>query len=99
MINCASRESDSSGLNRATKEASVVQYIDMLRRFAWMVLLPLVCAAAPKPADWVPVRWPWADVKSLELLADSPVNCLLLKDYPAEFVAAAGSRIWSRWRF
>jgi hypothetical protein len=57
-----------------------------------MVFLPLVCVAAPKPADWVPARWPWADVKSLDLLADSPVNCLLLRDYPAEFVTAAAGR-------
>src|SRR5262245_61586180 len=69
----------------APERRRVVQYIDM-RPFACMVLLPLVCAAVPKPADWVPVRWPWTDVPSLELLAGSPVNCLLLKDSPAEFV-------------
>lgn len=60
----------------------------------WALVLGLLPAAwtAPKPADWVPVRWPWADARSLELLAGSPVNCLLLRAYSAEFVAAANSR-------
>jgi hypothetical protein len=55
-------------------------------------LVSLACAAAARPADWVPARWPWADVKSLELLADSPVNCLLLPSYDAAFVSAAAKR-------
>ena len=55
-------------------------------------LLPLVCAAAPKPAAWVPVRWPWTDAASLDLLAGSPVNCLLLENYTQEFAAAAAAR-------
>jgi hypothetical protein len=56
------------------------------------LLLPLAHAAAPKPADWVPVRWPWSDPQSLELLAGGPVNCLLLRQYPAELIAAAEAR-------
>jgi hypothetical protein len=64
----------------------------MVRWLAWIGLLPLVCAAAPAPADWVPVRWPWADAKSLELLAGSPVNCLLINEVSADFVAAANDR-------
>ena len=48
-----------------------------------------LCAAAPPPSAWVPMRWPWTDTRSLELLADTPVNCLLLKTYTPEFVAAA----------
>ena len=55
-------------------------------------LLPLLCASVPQPSDWVPARWPWSEAKSLELLADSPVNCLLLKTYSADFVAAAAKR-------
>lgn len=55
-------------------------------------LFPLVCTAAPKPAAWVPVRWPWTDVASLDLLAGSPVNCLLLENYTPEFTAAAEAR-------
>jgi hypothetical protein len=59
---------------------------------AALFFLSLAWSAAPKPADWVPVRWPWQDAKSLELLSGTPVNCLLLKSYPAEFVAAAAGR-------
>jgi len=54
--------------------------------------LPLAYAAAPRPADWVPARWPWADASSLDLLAASPVNCLLLRRYPPDLVAAAAAR-------
>lgn len=59
---------------------------------ATLFLLPLAWSAAPKPEDWVPARWPWHDAPSLELLSGSPVNCLLLKSYPAEFVTAAAGR-------
>src|ERR1019366_566168 len=55
-------------------------------------LVPLLCAAAPPPAAWVPVRWPWADAQSLELLVGTPVNCLLLKAPTPELVAAAQAR-------
>src|ERR1035437_9876571 len=61
----------------------------------WAALLSfatLLCASAPQPSDWVPARWPWSDAKSLELLADSPINCLLLKTYSADLVAAAAKR-------
>ncbi len=54
--------------------------------------VPLLCASIPQPADWVPARWQWTDVKSLDLLADSPVNCLLLKSYPADFIEASSGR-------
>jgi hypothetical protein len=40
----------------------------------------------------VPARWPWTDRESLDLLAGSPVNCLLLRAYPAELIAAANAR-------
>src|ERR1035438_3533292 len=39
------------------------------RWVAALGLASLLCAAAPPPAAWVPVRWPWADTQSLELLA------------------------------
>src|SRR6478752_1586172 len=65
----------------------------MRRRWVLAVcILPPVCLAAPKPADWVPVRWPWADVRSLDLLQGSPVNCLLLREFPAELVSRAAER-------
>jgi hypothetical protein len=55
-------------------------------------VLPALCAAAPKPADWVPVRWPWTETRSLDLLAGTPVNCLLLRGATPEFMAAAAAR-------
>jgi hypothetical protein len=62
----------------------------------WAVALcflqPLAYASAPKPADWVPARWPWADPQSLELLTGSPVNCLLLRQYSTDLIAAAAGR-------
>jgi hypothetical protein len=66
-----------------------------MRTVRWAVVLgclPLLCASVPQPSDWVPVRWPWADAQSLELLAGSPVNCLLLKTYPPDLVSAAASQ-------
>src|SRR5262245_30368634 len=66
----------------------------MRMRWAAMLfgLLPAVCSAVLKPADWVPVRWPWADERSLELLAGTPINCLLLRTPSAGFAAAAAAR-------
>ena len=55
-------------------------------------LIPVLHAAIPAPADWVPARWPWADTKSLDLLDGSPVNCLILKSPSADFITAAKSR-------
>jgi hypothetical protein len=66
-----------------------------MRAGRWMAVLgfvPLLCATAPPPAAWVPVRWPWSDASSLELLTGTPVNCLLLKTYTPEFIAAAQAR-------
>ncbi len=62
------------------------------RWVAVLSLVPFLCAAAPAPSAWVPVRWPWADTRSLELLAGTPVNCLLLKSPAPELVAAARAR-------
>src|SRR5262249_41355689 len=64
-------------------------------RMRWalsLFYLPLACAAIPKPSDWVPARWPWADAQSLDLLSESPVNCLLLNQYSPELISAAASR-------
>ncbi|HWB86255.1 MAG TPA: hypothetical protein VG675_19075 [Bryobacteraceae bacterium] len=57
-----------------------------------LLFIPLMCIAAPRPADWVPARWPWQGAKSLELLTSSPVNCLLLQSYSPEFLSAAAAR-------
>ena len=62
------------------------------RWVAVMGLVPWLCAAVPPPAAWVPVRWPWGDTRSLELLTGTPVNCLLLKSPTPELVAAAQAR-------
>lgn len=71
-----------------------------------MVLGPLLVliaglgwAAAPqdRPAavaplvDWTPARWTSQDPKSLELLAGTPVNCLLLENPAPQFAAAASA--------
>src|SRR5450755_4436218 len=40
----------------------------------------LLCSihALAAPSQWVPMRWPWSDAQSLDLLAKSPINTLLL---------------------
>ena len=63
-----------------------------LRWGAVLGFLPLLQAAAPQPADWVPMRWPWSDPASLELLSGTPINCLLLKTALPDFVQAAAAR-------
>ncbi len=62
------------------------------RWVAAMGCVPFLCAAVPQPSAWVPVRWPWADTRSLDLLAGTRVNCLLVKSPSAEFVAAVQAR-------
>jgi hypothetical protein len=56
-----------------------------------MLLALLLIAAAP---DWVPARWQSSDPKSLELIAQTPINCLLLEkaNWSADFAKAATSR-------
>jgi hypothetical protein len=51
--------------------------------------LASLLSAAPAPSEWVPVRWPFSDPQSLELLANTPVNCILLKNWPADLLSAA----------
>lgn len=55
-----------------------------------MIFAFLVLAAM---TDLVPARWDSAEVRSLELLRDTPVNCVLLEEarWSAEFVRAAGA--------
>ena len=45
-------------------------------------------------ADWVPVRWMSNDPKSLDLVKDTPINCLLLErpDWSAPFAEEAAKR-------
>ena len=50
------------------------------------------------PTDWVPARWHWLETKTLELIAGTPVNCLLVdwdplqKAQAAAFAGAAAER-------
>ncbi len=64
----------------------------MLRAAVLAGFLPLVCAAIPKPADWVPVRWPWMDAASLDLLQGTAVNCVLVRHPEPAFTQAATAR-------
>ena len=56
-----------------------------------MLAAALVLAMYP---DWVPARWSSADPKSLDLLANTPINCLWLErpQWSAEFAAEAAKR-------
>jgi len=56
-----------------------------------MLLAFLLIAAM---ADWVPARWNSADPELLALLADTPVNCLLLErdSWSKELVGSAAKR-------
>ena len=53
-----------------------------------MLVLLLAVAALP---NWVPARWHSSDPRSLDLLAQTPINCLLLErgDWSAAFAKAA----------
>ena len=56
-----------------------------------MVILFLPVFAQAEPAAWVPARWPWSDAASLELLRDTPVNCLLVKSWDGAFLREAAA--------
>lgn len=45
-------------------------------------------------ADWTPMRWPSSDPATLELLRDSPVNCLLIEQplWSSNFARTAAGR-------
>jgi len=56
-----------------------------------MLFALLLMAAAP---DWVPARWNSSDPKSLDLLAQTPINCILLEstDWSESIAKAAAGR-------
>jgi hypothetical protein len=54
-----------------------------------MLLALLLLASAP---DWVPARWKSGDPKSLELIAQTPINCLLVER--SNWAAAFNKRDW-----
>jgi len=49
-----------------------------MRKPGVLLLFLFSLRAFASPSEWVPMRWPWSDAQSLELLAKSPINTLLL---------------------
>lgn len=62
------------------------------RLAALCALIPVVCAAVPAPADWVPARWSFSGPESLELLDGTAINCLLAPHFSSSFLTAAAAR-------
>jgi hypothetical protein len=60
-----------------------------MRKLDLAAFLLISLRALAAPSDWVPMRWPWSDVQSLDLLAKSPVNTILVP--PASPLAAAAT--------
>ena len=58
------------------------------------MMLAVLLAATVSVADWVPARWTSNEPKTLDLVAETPVNCLLLEQaqWSAAFADQAGSR-------
>ncbi len=56
------------------------------------MLLAFLLAAGV--SGWVPARWHSTETKSLDLIAETPINCLLMEqsDWSPEFLAAAAAR-------
>lgn len=56
--------------------------------------MPLALAVLALLPQWVPARWHSSDPKTLQLLAGTPINCLLLNapEWKPAFVAAARAR-------
>jgi hypothetical protein len=52
----------------------------------------LAIAVAVEAAAWVPARWNTSDPKSLELLRDTPINCLLMERPDPGFVKQAAQQ-------
>ena len=61
-------------------------------RWVAAVLLAVPLGASGPPSSWVPARWYWTDPASLDLLRDTPVNCLLMRSWTPAFAAAAAGR-------
>ncbi len=63
-------------------------------RAAWVAIVAVAptFAAAAAPRDLVPMRWPWADAKPLDLLKDTPVNCVLLEPESGAVARAAAAQ-------
>lgn len=65
----------------------------MLRIARWAAALAVVpLFASVPPASWVPARWNGTNPKTLDLLSNTPINCLLLNAYTPEFAGRAAER-------
>src|SRR5579864_5305301 len=49
-----------------------------MRKLGIAALLVFSFRAFATPSDWVPMRCPWSDAQSLELVGKSPINTILL---------------------
>src|SRR5215813_379886 len=61
-----------------------------MRKLGLAVVFLSTLHAAVTPSAWVPMRWPWSDAQSLELLAKSPINTVLLP--PSSPLAATATQ-------
>jgi hypothetical protein len=61
-----------------------------MRPLILSLLAPIACFASIPPADLVPVRWTNSDPRSLDLVAGTAVNCLLV-DWKADGAQAFSS--------
>src|SRR5579859_8122150 len=60
-----------------------------MRKPGALLFLAFSLRALASPSEWVPMRWPWSDAASLELLSKSPINTLLLPPSSPLATAAA----------
>ena len=59
-------------------------------RLSLAALLLSTLPAFASPSQWVPMRWPWTDPQSLDLLSQTPINTILLPAHsPLASLAAA----------
>lgn len=54
----------------------------------------LALLLAAQPSAWIPARWPSGDPKTLEIVRQTPINCLLLEEpfWSAAFSGAADAK-------
>lgn len=62
----------------------------MARWLPLMIAMPLL--ASVPPSDWIPARWNGTNPQTLDLLSNTPINCLLLDNYTPEFMVRAAAR-------
>ncbi|HVN06222.1 MAG TPA: redoxin domain-containing protein, partial [Bryobacteraceae bacterium] len=73
----------------------VAEAIDMRTRRQFLAMLAqagLQPPAAAAPSAWVPARWDGSNSQSLDRIADTPINCLLVETYTPDFLKRASER-------